>query len=57
MAKLYKLARRGEVTTSDASRLAFILMGIAKLIEGGDLEARLEALERGLVNATHQQKN
>jgi hypothetical protein len=58
MARLYKAARRGEIATGDASRLGFILMGLAKLIEGGDLEKRLEALEENLhANTTEEQSH
>ncbi len=45
-ARLYKAARRGEVASADASRLASVLALILKVIEGADLEARIEALER-----------
>ena len=45
LARVYRDARHGNIDTADASRLAFILGHIAKLIEIGDLEKRLEALE------------
>ena len=48
MARVYKQARRGELSTSDASRLTFILSAIARLIEGSDLEQRLVGVERAL---------
>ena len=44
--RLYKAARRGEVPPADASRLASVLALIARVIEGADLETRIEALER-----------
>jgi hypothetical protein len=44
--KLYRTARRGEVASADASRLASLLALILKVIEGADLEARIEVLER-----------
>ncbi len=45
VAKLYRMAREGELDISDASKLANILALIARMVEGSDLEARLEALE------------
>ena len=44
--RLYRAARRGEVLPGDASRLASVLALIARVVEGADLEARIEALER-----------
>lgn len=45
MARLYREAKAGNIQTADASRLAFILAQVGKLIEIGTLEARLNALE------------
>src|SRR4051812_15672553 len=45
-ARLYAAARRGEVPAQDASRLASVLAIIGRLIELGDVEARLARLER-----------
>ena len=45
MARLYREAKAGNIPTADASRLAFILGQVGKLIEIGTLEARLNALE------------
>jgi hypothetical protein len=45
---LYREARRGKGTVADAGRLAYILSLISRIIEGSDLERRLEALERKL---------
>jgi hypothetical protein len=39
---------RGKETVADAGRLAYILSLISRIIEGSDLERRLEALERKL---------
>ena len=36
----------GEVAPADASRLASVLAQLLRVIEGADLEARIEALER-----------
>jgi hypothetical protein len=45
--RLYRAARRGEVAAADASRLASVLALVLKVVEGAELEARIEALERG----------
>jgi hypothetical protein len=45
-ARLYREALNGQRDTLDAARLVGILRLIADLIQGGDLEGRLEALER-----------
>ena len=44
-ARLYNQARRGEISASDASKLGNLLALIGRLIEGGELERRLAALE------------
>ena len=46
MARLRRQARDGERDTQDFSRLANGLSILGRLIEGGNLERRLEALER-----------
>jgi len=45
LARLYREARTGDIEVSDASRLGNLLHILARLIETGDLEKRLEALE------------
>ena len=45
LCRLYKLARKGEVDTLDAHRMAGILNLAARLIEGQELEKRVESLE------------
>lgn len=45
LARLYWQARNNEVDVADASKLAFMLAQLAKLIEGSDLEERLATLE------------
>ena len=44
-ARLYNQARRGEISASDASKLGNLLALIGRLIEGGELERRIAALE------------
>lgn len=46
LARVYKDARQGTISTQDASRLAFILTALYKVIEGSDLERRIEQLEK-----------
>ena len=46
MARVYRDARTGQAETADASRLVYMLTSIAKLIETGQLEERLNELER-----------
>jgi hypothetical protein len=43
--RLYRSARRGELSSADASRLASVLALIARVIEGCEIESRLAALE------------
>ena len=45
MARLYRNTKAGNIPTADASRLAFVLAQIAKLIEIGTLEKRIARLE------------
>lgn len=42
---VYREARSGKIETADASRLSFMLQGIAKMIEAATIERRIEALE------------
>ena len=46
MARLYKAGRDGRRDTQDVSRLANVLALIGRMIEGGQLEARIAALEQ-----------
>lgn len=43
--RIYRLARSGQMDSQECSRLASVLALIARMIEGGDLERRIEALE------------
>lgn len=45
MARVYRLARGGQLETSEASRLVYMLVQLADLTEGANLERRLIALE------------
>lgn len=49
LSKLYRLARAKKLDVSEASKLSNILVMIARIMETGDLEARIEALEKGEV--------
>jgi hypothetical protein len=46
MTRLYREARTGKLDSQEATRLAFILQSIARLIEGGDFERRLDEIEK-----------
>jgi len=45
MARVYRDARTAATDTADASRLVYMLTSIAKMIEIGQLEQRITALE------------
>jgi transcription initiation factor TFIIIB Brf1 subunit/transcription initiation factor TFIIB len=49
LARLYREARRGTVSTADASKLANVLSILSRMIENSDLENRLEELEKALL--------
>lgn len=46
LARLYRQAKAGKVETSDASRLAFILNSLGRVIVDAELEARIQQLEQ-----------
>ena len=48
MTRLYREARIGTLESQEATRLVFILQGIARLIEGSDHESRLDEIEKRL---------
>ena len=45
MAKLYREARSGVLDVQDSTKLVWVLQAVAKVIEGSDLENRIEILE------------
>jgi hypothetical protein len=45
MAKVYREARSGLVDVQDATKLTWCLQAVGKVIEGSDLEKRIESLE------------
>lgn len=45
LASVYREMRRGDVPTEVGSRLAYVLLQVAKVLEASDLEKRLDALE------------
>jgi hypothetical protein len=45
-ARIYRLARSGQMDSADCSRLASVLALISRMIEGGELERRVRALEK-----------
>ena len=48
LARLYTEARAGRLPAQEATRLASIVTSIARLIEGAELEQRLDALEAAM---------
>src|SRR5690242_8180714 len=46
MTAIYREARDGRRPVGDAARLVYVLVQIGRMIEGADLERRVEALER-----------
>ena len=46
MAKIYRLAKSGEMDASIATKLTYILQSLAKIRVDSELEARIEALEQ-----------
>lgn len=45
MARVYRDMRGGQIDPAVGTRLAYVLSQIGRLIESGDIEKRLEALE------------
>jgi len=45
LASVYREARRGTLDTAEASRLAYLLGGLGKLLQAAELEARITRLE------------
>lgn len=43
--RIYRLARSGQMDSAECSRLASVLALISRMIEGGELEKRIAALE------------
>lgn len=52
LARLYSEARHGQLNVADASKLAHMLQILAKIIETGDLESRVAAIESLLEERT-----
>ena len=49
MARVYRDMRAGRIESQDGTRLTYVLSQIGKLIESGENEKRLEALEAVLM--------
>lgn len=49
LARLYSEARNGHFNVADASKLAHMLQILAKILEAGQLESRVEALEQSIL--------
>ena len=50
MARVYRDMRGGKIDAQDGTRLAYVLAQIGKLIESGEIEKRLEAVEGVLLS-------
>ncbi|MGZ5054444.1 MAG: hypothetical protein ACXWAT_05805 [Methylobacter sp.] len=46
MAKLYRESRSGVLDVQDATKMTWMLQAVGKVIEGSDLEKRIEVLEK-----------
>ncbi len=46
LARVYRLAKSGEMDSSIATRLTYILTSLSKIKSDAELEKRIEALER-----------
>lgn len=46
MAKVYRESRSEMIDTAAATKLVWMLQAVSKVIEGSDLEKRIEALEK-----------
>jgi hypothetical protein len=53
MARVYREMRLQKIPCADGTRLAYVLTSIGKMIESGDLLARLEALEAAAAGKRH----
>ncbi len=45
MAKIYRESRSGVIEVQDGTKFVWMLQAVAKVIEGSDLEKRIEILE------------
>jgi hypothetical protein len=48
LGRVYRAARLGKINTSDASRLATVLLGLKACLESTEVERRLELIEKAL---------
>ena len=46
LATVYRQARLGQIQLADATKLAFVLVSLSRMIETSELEARVLALEK-----------
>lgn len=53
LATLYREARTGKIDLGDATKLTYILREIGRVIEGSDLELRIEQLEQAAKEQQH----
>lgn len=48
LGRVYRAARLGKIPTSDAARMAQVLLGLKSCLEAADVEQRLELIEKAL---------
>jgi hypothetical protein len=56
LVRVYKDMRRGQIESREGTRLAYVLLAVAKVLEQSDLEARIERLESATAAAAHEEK-
>ena len=56
LGRVYRAARRGEISTQDMTRFAYTLSVLGKLIVGDDLVRRVEQLEKQTFDTPDQQE-
>jgi len=50
LAKVYRDVRTRKIPSGEGTKLAYILMAIARIIEGAEMERRIEELEKQLTS-------
>ena len=54
LGRLYREARAGEVETHEASKMANMLAILGRIIEGADLEERMDVIERSIAKTREE---
>jgi hypothetical protein len=56
LTRVYRDMRSGKIPSCEGTRLAFVLTAIARVLEQGDLEQRIERLEGATAAAAHKER-